>query len=221
MGEEDELVAKCYNDLASLYYRLAEYQKAESLFLDSLRLMKNIFGENHPDYADALAGLAFNYTLQHRYPEAESLYLQSLAIRKNSQGIKSPAYSGNLFDLAKLYSATGEYRKADSCATQNCLLYLERIKNSMAIFSETEKRAYLENNSDILRVNHSFLFNYRDHTPAYYINNYNLQLSLNSMVLSDSRTLLNQIIKSNGVQSTFSKIIIIHFDLKYIFNTGH
>lgn len=63
------------------------------------------------------------------------------------------------------------------------------------LFFETEKRAYLENNSDILRINHSFLFNHRNHSPAYYLNNYNLQLSLNSMVLSDSGTLLNQIIK--------------------------
>ncbi|MBP6588878.1 MAG: tetratricopeptide repeat protein [Chitinophagaceae bacterium] len=197
LGEDHPDYASTLYNLAVLYRIKGKTKLADSLIRQVITSRGKVLGEAHPDYADALAGLAFNYTLQRRYPEAESLYLQSLAIRKNSQGVKSPAYSGNLFDLAKLYSATGEYRKADSCATQNCLLYLERIKNSMAIFSETEKRAYLENNSDILRINHSFLFNHRNHSPAYYLNNYNLQLSLNSMVLSDSRTLLNQIIKSN------------------------
>ena len=112
LGEEDELVAKCYNDLASLYYRLAEYQKAESLFLDSLRLMKNIFGENHPDYAKALEGLALLYNNQGAYQKAEPLFLKCFEIRKKVLGKNHPDYIASLNNLAFFYYSKGDYQKA-------------------------------------------------------------------------------------------------------------
>jgi tetratricopeptide (TPR) repeat protein len=172
LGEDHPDFASSLYNLALLNRINGKLLKADSMIQRVIAIRKKLLGINHPDYAAAISGLGFTRSLRGLHQEAEQLYLQALEIRKNSLGVKSPDYSSTLFDLAKLYSITGQHDKSGAFAMLNCTAYLEKVGRSFAIFSESEKRAYLENNSDILRVNHSFLFNHRDHSHAYYLNIY-------------------------------------------------
>jgi uncharacterized protein HemY len=60
---------------------------------------------NHPDVAEALRGLGYDYLDQGRYAEAEPLLKRSLAIREKVLGPDHPDVGQSLAALAELYHA--------------------------------------------------------------------------------------------------------------------
>ncbi len=87
------------------------YPQAEKLYKQSLEIKKLAVGEKHPDYANALQGLAEVYDNMGDYVGAEPLLRQSLEIRKQALGEKHPDYANNLNSLAIVYKKNGRLRK--------------------------------------------------------------------------------------------------------------
>ncbi|MBK6877860.1 MAG: tetratricopeptide repeat protein [Ignavibacteria bacterium] len=50
------------NNLGGYYYETGNYEKAELLFVEALRIRKDVLGENHPYYSTSLNNLALLYT---------------------------------------------------------------------------------------------------------------------------------------------------------------
>ena len=92
---------------------MGEYAKAEPLYKRALAIKKQVVGENHPEYADSLNGLAVLYDSRGDFAKAELLYQQALLIQKKVLGENHPSYAVGLDNLAGLYWSMGEYARAE------------------------------------------------------------------------------------------------------------
>jgi tetratricopeptide (TPR) repeat protein len=76
--------------LAFLYHNQGKYNEAELLYLRSLYIRENQLGEDHPDVAYSLNGLAAFYYSQGKYDDAETLCQRALQIFEQTLGIAHP-----------------------------------------------------------------------------------------------------------------------------------
>ena len=71
--EDHADVAKSYNNLASVYDSLGEYNQAKELQEKALMLCKKIFGEDHANVATSYNNLASVYNRLGEYNQAKEL----------------------------------------------------------------------------------------------------------------------------------------------------
>jgi len=99
------------SDLATTYNSQGKSYRADSLFLEAIKIMK-FLGKNNKDYANTLNNYAMlNYNLGN-YSKAEYLYLSAISIEKEISGLKSLKYAIYLNNLALLYWEMKNYSKA-------------------------------------------------------------------------------------------------------------
>ncbi len=108
IGEADALM-----HLADLYSSLANYGKAEPLYIKARDIRKKVLGKQHPDYATSLCNLADLYRCIADYGKAEPLCIQARDIYRRIYGEEHPHYATSLNNLAALYSSMGDYAKAE------------------------------------------------------------------------------------------------------------
>ncbi len=70
-------------------------------------------GNENPQFAFSLNGLATLYYSQGKYNEAEPLYRRSLSIREKQLGENNPDFAQSLNNLAGLYISQGKYNEAE------------------------------------------------------------------------------------------------------------
>ncbi len=85
LGPEHPNALIFMGNLASAYDELKQFDKAELLFREELRLMKQKSGVVSPAYAGALASLGLNLLHQKKWRDAEPLLRECLAIREKNQ----------------------------------------------------------------------------------------------------------------------------------------
>jgi tetratricopeptide (TPR) repeat protein len=113
-------VYRCHERIADRRFRntspcdMSKHAKAERLWKQAMEIQRNTLGEDHPDYAASLNGLAGLYSYHMReYAKAEPLFKQAMEIRRKALGENHPSYAWSLDDLAWLYERMGEYAKAE------------------------------------------------------------------------------------------------------------
>ena len=99
-------VATSYNNLASVYCCLGEYNQAKELYEKTLMISKNIFGENHANVATMYDSLASVYSV----PE-KALMIHKKIFDEDHAGV-GRSYN----NLAILYNSLGEYMKTKTAA---------------------------------------------------------------------------------------------------------
>ena len=97
---------------------MGDFQRAESLHLQSLRIRKEVLGLRHQNYAESLHNLADIYKELEKYELAEPLYLQASDVFANSVGKTHPDYAVSLHNLANLYRLMGDLDQARSLYIQ-------------------------------------------------------------------------------------------------------
>ena len=107
----------------------ARYAEAEAFFQQSLQIMEQVFGPDHPDVANSLIGLAVLYSEQGKYAEAEPLYQRALRIQEQTLGPDHPDVAYPLLNLASLYKEQGKYAEAEPLY-QRCLHIREQALGS-------------------------------------------------------------------------------------------
>ena len=107
LGENHHSTASSYNNLAGLYLSMGEYQKAEPLYLNALKVV----GEEYPSTYNNLAEL---YRSMGEYQKAESLSLKALKISEKVLGKEHAITAFSYANKALLYHNMGEYKKAES-----------------------------------------------------------------------------------------------------------
>ena len=65
------------NNLASLYEDMNRFSEAEPLYLEALKIMKNVYGADHQSYAIVVANLAELYRKADNFAKAEILIKES------------------------------------------------------------------------------------------------------------------------------------------------
>jgi len=113
LGKNHPTVATIINNLATLYQKLGDYTKAESLFNSCLEIREKALGKDHSDVATSLNNLAALYQARGDYAKAEPLYQRSLEIFEKARGKDHPHVATSLNNLAGLYATLGDYTKAE------------------------------------------------------------------------------------------------------------
>lgn len=103
-GELDRLVQE--------RYRKGQYSDAVPAAQESLKIVKDTLGEEHPRYASILNMLAVLHEKLGDFAGSEKLFQQSLEIKKKTQGENHPDYPIGLNNLAQLYMERGNYAQA-------------------------------------------------------------------------------------------------------------
>jgi CHAT domain-containing protein/Tfp pilus assembly protein PilF len=108
--------ASFYNDvrqnLAAMYEQTAQYSRAKTLLIETLRADGKLVGTQHPDYGIALQNLAALYQKTGMLDSAVLLYEQALHIDKIYYGEESLAFATKLGNLGSVYQELGDFKNA-------------------------------------------------------------------------------------------------------------
>ncbi len=127
LGEKSFEFANALNTLALLYEDIGTYDKAESFFLQALKITRDLDAK-HPDNAMILSNLSTVYMSTGDYNKAISICKEVLEIRRKILGENHPKVGGTLQNLGLSYLEIGEYTKAE-----------EMLKQALEIIGQTSK----------------------------------------------------------------------------------
>ncbi len=118
--ERQQVLARTHElgQLADSYRAAARYWDAEKLYRTVVDIRAEVLGQEHPDYALALASLACVQSDVGDYARAEHLVRQAVELLKKNTGEASPYYASGLSGLAELHRIKGEYAEAERLAQQ-------------------------------------------------------------------------------------------------------
>lgn len=94
---------------AQVYREQNNYEEAEKLLKDALKMGEKTLGPNHLALAHTLVDLAVLYSKQEKYKDAEQLCKRALGIRLKVLGQSDPQVASNLNNLAELCQPQGKY----------------------------------------------------------------------------------------------------------------
>ncbi len=114
-SDRSELPAEAVRlkNLAEAYETKGDFRNAETLYLQSLDVINQTLGNDHPIGAFALINLADLYIQMEDYLKAEPLYLRSLMIINKALGPDHFFAALALNNIAGMYKKMGEYTKAE------------------------------------------------------------------------------------------------------------
>ncbi|WP_448528787.1 tetratricopeptide repeat protein [Raineya sp.] len=103
---------------------LKMWGKASQYADEYLAVLKEKFGENDKNYAEAIMDIAFIYEMANEFQKAEQCYLFMLRYVEKTQGKQSKAYVAQLNNLAATYFLKNDFKTA--------LKYLQENKDISA-----------------------------------------------------------------------------------------
>lgn len=112
-GQSEPLSLLC-SELGNLYMDLGNYSLSESMYIESLNILKKITGIEKADYITTLGNLALLYLSMSNYSKAEAHYVEALRLCKKVLGFYNSNHSSILNGLAQVCRAKGDYPKAEA-----------------------------------------------------------------------------------------------------------
>ena len=197
LGKNHAMFANILSNLGTVYVKTKKFKKAEPLLVEALAIRKKVLGDTHPDYAITLNNLAEVYINVGLLEKAESFHLQSNSIWKKRFGPEHPSYASSVSNLALLYQYMDKYEQAEVLLTAYKNIEINNLLKVFTVLSEKEKGNYLGNNLALNNSNNSFLYLYPKAGSSFYQSNFNLQLFLKSLSLSDTKNALDALRNSS------------------------
>jgi CHAT domain-containing protein len=112
-GESSSKVVPSMLQLADVYTMIGDYDKAESLLKNSIRIQKNKFGPEHVDVGNSTSKLALVYFYQDKpLPQIQALFQEAEGIIGKKLGSSNPTYAEILKNMAIANIASGNYSLA-------------------------------------------------------------------------------------------------------------
>lgn len=108
----DEELSLCLSDTAWVEMELGAYRRAETCWLESLRLQQNSLGPEHPHAAYTLRSLAGLYLAIGIYPRAQECMRQALEIMAIYHPPDDPALGPFLADMAGIMAHRENFEEA-------------------------------------------------------------------------------------------------------------
>ncbi len=109
----DPRLGRSLNNLAALYYKQEDYDRAEPLMRRSLAVLEEALGPSNADVAQTQKNLAAIYYLQGNLADAEPLLQASLETLEELHGPNHAFVATVLNHLAVLYQAENRYAEAE------------------------------------------------------------------------------------------------------------
>ncbi len=117
-GTEQEdrslLLSSSLDGLARIYLSQGRLTEAESIWVEVLSLRTQLYGTDHPNYADTLRNLAGLYAARGDFARAEQLEDQAVSILRDRLGEQHPEYARAIQGLAELNLQKGDLVRAET-----------------------------------------------------------------------------------------------------------
>jgi Tetratricopeptide repeat len=110
VGERHELIADIDANLADLYSKIGENDKAESYYMQSIELAKEL--RLPQGFGSPMTKLGSLYTKERRFGEAEAAFKQALAIRTRLFGSRSEKVAETQLAYSHLLRVSGQSKAA-------------------------------------------------------------------------------------------------------------
>ena len=120
---------------------MADYSRAEPLYVQAMEIRKAALGEQHPNYAGSLNNLALLYYNMADLSRAEPLYVQSMEIFKAALGEQHPEYANSLNNLARLYHEMGDHSRSEPLFTNAINITLRNLEQTASVQTESQQIA--------------------------------------------------------------------------------
>ena len=102
-----------FNNLALLYHRRADYERAESQYLQALAIKERTRGPDDPTVAETAANLGAVYYASAQYEKAVQVLRRALAIQEKHLSPNHASLATSSFNLAAVYFDQGDYTNAE------------------------------------------------------------------------------------------------------------
>lgn len=112
LGVVTEDTGRLLNAAGYYHKARAAYVDAERLYRQSVAIIREALGRDHPDFPASLVNLAELYREQGDYAAAEPLLLEALEIARLVPGGRHPHFAVCLNNLAMFYKTQGNYAAA-------------------------------------------------------------------------------------------------------------
>jgi len=112
LTSEPAIQAELYQTLGTIYQKLGDLDRADSLLVASLAERRARFGDDHPDVARGLVALGLLRSDQSRHAEADSLTREGLAISRRRVRTDPAAVARASTALGVVLDGRGEYDEA-------------------------------------------------------------------------------------------------------------
>ena len=128
-SQKDTSYVKGIQELAFLYQKLNNYEKALTLLTEQKNILKKIYGPTHSTYATTLAAIAKVHIHDHNYDKATQLLLEAKKIQLDSLGQDHPDYAETLNTLASTYSKVADYEQAEILLIESNNIQAKHLKD--------------------------------------------------------------------------------------------
>jgi CHAT domain-containing protein len=183
------------NNLAACYFDLRNYKAALPLFVEAINKTLQVLGKTHPNYALSLNNLALLHTRIGNNKAALPLYEEANNIFLQVLGDKHPDYATSLSNLAVLYYNMDDLNKSKNYIIQSTEITMSHFDN-LDILSEKEKLYYLENEKLLFYLFYNLCLQISTDDKNSAVNLLNTNLFTQSLLLSSSKKLKENILKS-------------------------
>lgn len=112
-GASDSIYAGYQEQIAEMYYRYGEIERATKLYWNFALIIRENKGEENLDYVDAISRVAYLYELKGNFVIAKRMYEKCYSISKSVAGKESVAYAKQLDNLGRLAEIHDDYEIAE------------------------------------------------------------------------------------------------------------
>ena len=149
-GGDEALRSRLFNNMGSILWRLAEYDKALDYLQRALKLREKSLGPEHHDVASMLNNMGAVFILRGEYDKALSYLQRALTIWKKALGPQHPDVAACLNNIGYVFLRQGRIQKAlaslgkaleiwEKSLGPEHPLVAEPLKNMGAVFLENKQ----------------------------------------------------------------------------------
>ncbi len=113
-GTAPEIAGRILNYIGDYLRSRADFTVAEEYLKCSLEIREKTFEPEHPEIAESLSNLGWQYSDQGQHVKAETHHLRALEIREKTLGPEHLDTAQSLNNLAAHYSYQGQHNKAET-----------------------------------------------------------------------------------------------------------
>lgn len=122
-GGDDNFRAALYNNKGTVYWTMAEYDKAIEYFRKTQAIMEKVQGYKHPIVAQMLNNIGFVFSTLGQYDKAITNFRKSLAVLEEALGPDHPDVALTLTNLGRVLAKRGEHTSALKYLRQSLVIW--------------------------------------------------------------------------------------------------
>lgn len=191
------------NNLANLYESQKKFNEAEKYYLESHSIREKINGKNNDRYARSLNNLGALYLNWKKAEKAKSYFSEAVGIVEKLYGKSTSSYINYSNNLALCNNNLKFYDEAKKQVRETNNLISKKIKENFSILSEAEKVTYSDELLYNAKFANSILYNSKNYNKESVIDNFNQQLQLKALVLTETKSLYEFV--KNNTDTNFQK----------------